>query len=34
MNEQELKDSIISILNFIHSEKTLNKILHVIIAIA
>lgn len=34
MNEQELKCSIISILNFIHSEKTLNRILNIIIAIA
>lgn len=34
MSEQELKDSIISILHFIHSKKTLEKILHIIVAIA
>lgn len=34
MNEQELKCSIISILNFIHNKKTLEKILNIIIAIA
>lgn len=34
MNEQELKYSIISLLHFIHSEKTLNRILNIIIAIA
>lgn len=34
MSEQELKSAIISILNFIHSEKKLNSILQVIIHIA
>lgn len=31
MNEQELKESIISLLHFIHSEKTLHKILRMMI---
>ena len=34
MNEQSLKNAIIEILKMIHSEKTLNSILHVIIHIA
>ena len=34
MNEQELKEAIISLLHFIHSKKTLEKILHIIVAIA